>query len=86
MEHAKHIIRAVLLLAVAGVVFVLVRHFAIPESYGMHGAYRFDSVAEHSAKPPHHGAPGACAEEYRLLPGATRSGSWTVTPVRKAGG
>ncbi|MFH0982761.1 MAG: cytochrome C [Planctomycetota bacterium] len=62
MEHAKHIIRAVLLLVLSTVVFVFVRHFLIPESFGMYGHYRFANVAEHASKTPQHGAPGTCAE------------------------
>lgn len=62
MEHTKHIIRFVLLLVASAVAFVLVRHFAVPESFGMFGHYRFDSVAEHSALTPSHGTVGACAE------------------------
>ena len=62
MEHTKHIIRAVLLLALLTVVFILGRHFAIPRTFGTHGYYRFDSVQEHAARKPVHGAPGACAE------------------------
>jgi len=60
MEHAKHIIRAVLLLASAAVAFVLVRHFLYPVSFGKYGHYRFDSVAEYASLPARHGAPGAC--------------------------
>ncbi|MFQ5804975.1 MAG: cytochrome C [Phycisphaerae bacterium] len=62
MEHTKHIIRAVLLLAVIAVAFVFVRHFAIPESFGEYGHYRYRSVDEHRSKPPVHGAPEACLE------------------------
>ena len=60
MEHAKHIIRVVLLLVLVMVLFVVVRHFAIPESFGVYGHYRFDNVAEHAVLTPVHGAPGAC--------------------------
>jgi hypothetical protein len=62
VEHAKHIIRAVLLLIVIGLVSVVVRHFAVPKSYGDYGQYRFDSVAELAAKAPVHGSPESCAE------------------------
>lgn len=62
MEHAKHIMRAVLLLVVIAVLFVLVRHFAVPESFGMYGHYRFASVADHEARELRHGAPGTCLE------------------------
>ena len=62
MEHTKHIIRAVLLLVMIAVAFVLVRHFLYPKSFGEHGHYRFDSVAEYATQTPLHGAPGACGD------------------------
>lgn len=62
MEHAKHIIRAVLLLVVIIVVFVLARHFAIPETFGMYGHFRAASVADHASLAPVHGDIGACAD------------------------
>ncbi len=62
MEHTKHIARAVLLVLLACVAFVVVRHFAIPETFGMYGHYRAASVDEYAAVVPAHGAVGACAE------------------------
>lgn len=62
MEHTKHVIRAVLLLVLFAIVFVLVRHFAIPETFGEHGHFRTASVVDHAAPPPVHGALGACGE------------------------
>jgi hypothetical protein len=62
MEHSKHIIRAVLLVVVIAVAFVLVRHVLYPKSFGWYGHYRFDSVQEYADQAPVHGAPGACAE------------------------
>jgi hypothetical protein len=62
MEHAKHIIRAVLLLIAIAVVFVVVRHFLVPDSFGDYGHYRSLSIAEIAARAPAHGAVGACAE------------------------
>jgi hypothetical protein len=64
MEHAKHIIRAVLLLVLVATVFVVARDFATPEGFGSHGThnkFRLGSVAEYAAQKPMHGAPGACA-------------------------
>lgn len=60
MEHSKHIIRAVMLVVLAGVLFILVRHLVTPKSFGAYGHYRFDSVAEHASRPLKHGAPDAC--------------------------
>ena len=62
MEHSKHIIRAVLLLIAAVVVFVVVRHFLIPASYGEYGSFRGRSIAEFAAKTPRHGGPESCVE------------------------
>ncbi len=60
MEHAKHIIRAVLLVVLVTMVFILVRHAMIPSSFGEYGHYRYDSVAEYGALQARHGAPDAC--------------------------
>lgn len=60
MEHAKHIIRAVLLVVVIAVTFALVRHAMIPESYGTYGPYRADSLNEFAAQEAKHGALGSC--------------------------
>ncbi len=62
MEHSKHIIRAVLLVIVIAVVFVIVRHVLVPGSYGDYGPFRGDSLAEFAARTPVHGGPGACVE------------------------
>lgn len=62
MEHAKHIIRAVLLLVVIAVAFVFVRHFSIPETFGEEGHYRASSVDEIRAQSPRHGDRGACLD------------------------
>jgi len=62
MEHAKHIIRAVLLLVFAAVLFVIVRHVLIPRTFGEYGHYRYASVAEYASLQPQHGAPDGCFE------------------------
>ncbi|MHC4427284.1 MAG: cytochrome C [Planctomycetota bacterium] len=62
MEHTQHITRAVLLLIATVIVFATVRHFAVPDTFGDHGHYRFASVAEIAAKTPMHGGRGSCLE------------------------
>jgi hypothetical protein len=62
MEHARHVFRVLLVLVVAMVALVLGRSLAVPRSYGLHGSYRFDNVAEQaSARPPLHGGAASCA-------------------------
>ncbi len=51
-----------MLLAAFAMVFVLARHFAIPQSFGEYGHYRAGSVAEYVEQELVHGAPNACAE------------------------
>lgn len=61
MEPARHVLRVLLLLLVAVVIFVVGRSFLVPPSYGEHGAYRFDNVAEQRAvRAPRHGGAAAC--------------------------
>ncbi len=60
MEHSKHIIRAVILLIGAAVVFVVARNGLIPDTFGQHGHYRFASVAEFTERAPVHGGGGEC--------------------------
>jgi hypothetical protein len=62
VEHSKHIIRAVLLLIAFAVVFVVVRHFLIPRSFGEYGHFRGESLAEFAARTPAHGGRESCAE------------------------
>ncbi|MHC4236165.1 MAG: cytochrome C [Planctomycetota bacterium] len=62
MEHTKHIVRAVLLVVLACIVFVVIRHFAIPESFGDFGHYRAGSVADFRAQQPVHGDAGTCTD------------------------
>jgi len=62
MEHSKHIWRALLLLCLVGVAAILVRHFLMPPSFGVHGAYRYDSLAEFMSLPVQHGGSAACGE------------------------
>jgi hypothetical protein len=63
MEHARHVFRALLVLAAIMVAITLGRGFLIPKSFGLHGPYRFDNVAEQmSVRPPQHGGVQSCAK------------------------
>lgn len=77
MEHSKHIIRAVMLVALAAVLFILVRHFMIPDSFGAYGHYRFDSVAEYASLPVKYGAPDACNDCHEEQAEARAAGKHT---------
>jgi len=60
--HAKHVVRAFLLLIVGVIALVMLRWFLVPESWGTTGWYRGDNVAEQMAKPVRHGGDDACLE------------------------
>ena len=63
MEHARHVLRALFVLLLALVAFVLGRSLLVPKSYGLYGSYRFDNVAEQrSVREPLHGGAAACAD------------------------
>ncbi|HUL60623.1 MAG TPA: cytochrome C [Anaeromyxobacteraceae bacterium] len=62
MEHARHVFRAALVLAVATAVVFLGRSLLVPRSYGDYGPYRADNVAEQArVRAPRHGGPASCA-------------------------
>jgi hypothetical protein len=62
MEHARHVFRAFLVLAVIVVAISLGRGFLIPKSFGLYGPYRADNVAEQMAvRTPQHGGVQSCA-------------------------
>jgi len=63
MEHARHVFRIVLVVAVMLAVVLLARGFLVPKSYGMYGPYRHANVAEQmNARTPLYAGAAACAE------------------------
>ena len=60
MEHARHVLRVVFALVVVLTVFIVGRSFAVPESYGLHGPYRYNNVAEQQKRLPRHGGAASC--------------------------
>jgi hypothetical protein len=63
MSHARHVFRVALVVAVVLAVTFIARGFLVPESYGLYGPYRYDSVAEQmNIRAPVHRGPAACGE------------------------
>jgi len=60
LGHAKHIIRAALLLVAAIVVLVLGRSFFVPDTWGQYGGYRGEDAFEQRIKQPEHGGNESC--------------------------
>lgn len=68
MEHTKHLWRAILILLVISVVYLLGRGFLVPDSFGKYGYYRGDNLQEQmNIRVPRHGngfeSCGFCHEE-----------------------
>ncbi len=74
MEHTKHVWRAALLLAALPVLFLVVRHFMLPSSFGQAGYYRYDSIGEYMNLPLVHGAAGACQKCHEAEQKEVRGG------------
>ena len=74
MEHTKHLWRITLLLTLLFFAVVIVRHFLVPESFGVMGFYRYDALFEESNRDPVHGAPGACGECHDEIAGTKAAG------------
>jgi len=56
MKHYSHIIRFVVILILVGIGFLLVRSFLVPDSFGIHGTYKYgfhrgDSDKEQEDRP-----------------------------------
>ena len=60
LEHTKHIFRAVILLVLAVIGFVVFRQIAKPASFGDEGFFRADNLEEQMAKPLIHGSLESC--------------------------
>ncbi len=56
MEHTKHLWRAILILVILAVGYLLGRGFLVPESFGKYGYYRGDNLQEQmNIRVPKHG-------------------------------
>ena len=63
MSHARHVFRVALVVVAVLAVTLIARGSLVPESYGRHGAYRHDNVAEQmSVRTPAFRGPAACGE------------------------
>lgn len=63
MEHARHVVRVVLLVGVVLTAVLLARGLLVPRSYGLYGPYRYDNVLEQmNVRRPAHAGPAACGE------------------------
>ncbi len=67
MKHYNHIIRFAVILILAGIGFLLVRSFLVPDSFGIHGTYKYgfhrgDSDKEQEARPALYRGTDKCSQ------------------------
>lgn len=65
MEHTKHLWRAGIILIAMVIGAVIFRNFLIPESFGMTGHYRYDSIGEYMDKEVRHLGSKSCSKCHR---------------------
>ncbi len=58
-----HLKRAFTLLAIAIIVFIVIRSLVVPDSFGQYGWYRGDSVIENRNFPVEYAGSASCGEE-----------------------
>jgi hypothetical protein len=59
-KDAGHLFRFAFLFVVAFAVFLVVRHFVVPKSFGEYGHYRGAAIAEIAARPLHYAGHETC--------------------------
>ena len=62
MEHARHFVRLLVLIALAIVGFLAVRAQAVPKDFGALGHFRASAIPEIAAREPRHLGSAACGE------------------------
>lgn len=59
-KDSGHLLRFAFLFVVAFVIFLMVRHFVVPKSFGEYGHYRGASIAEIAGRPIHFAGQSTC--------------------------
>jgi hypothetical protein len=73
-KDAGHLFRFLFLFVVAFVVFLVVRHFVVPKTFGQYGHYRGAAIAEIAAKPIKFAGHDTCETCHADILDAKKSG------------
>ena len=73
-KDAGHLFRFLFLFVVAFVVFLVVRHFVVPKSFGQYGHYRGAAIAEIAARPVKFAGHDTCETCHADILDAKKSG------------
>lgn len=60
-RDSEHLLRFAFLFAMVLALFLIVRHFVVPKSFGEYGHYRGAAIGEIAARPIHFAGQSACA-------------------------
>jgi uncharacterized CHY-type Zn-finger protein len=73
-KDAEHLVRLAVASAVVFAVFLLIRAYFVPKSFGEYGHYRGNALAELSDKPLHYAGHQACEECHSDVAGMKKAG------------
>lgn len=73
--HYGHIVRVAGLFLAAGIAFVAVQRFLVPDDFGVYGHYRAGALADNRAQPLVHAGRATCVECHFDVPEAAAGGA-----------
>jgi len=73
-KDAGHLFRFAFLFVVAFAVFLVVRHFVVPKSFGEYGHYRGAAIGEIAARPLHYAGHNTCETCHADIAEAKKAG------------
>jgi transcription elongation factor Elf1 len=73
-KDAGHLLRFAFLFVVAFAVFLVVRHFVVPKSFGEYGHYRGAAIGEIAARPVHFAGHDTCETCHADIAEAKKAG------------
>lgn len=86
LSHHRHLLRALLLLLGALLLFFVVRTFLTPHSFGQYGHFRGDNLKEQAAIALVHGSPSSCGECHQDQVGIVSKGPHIKIPCQDCHG
>src|SRR6266702_4383234 len=81
-KDAGHLLRFAFLFVVAFAVFLTIRHFVVPKSFGQYGHYRGASIGEIAARPVHFAGHETCETCHADILEMKNTGDPSILPAK----